>query len=67
MNRLLKKDLNSFTTLAYTRWYPGWWIESQRIVVYEYDQPPDSVPYLADNAELPHGFLVWGFTLNKSC
>jgi len=67
MNRLLKKDLNSFTTLAHTRWYPGWWIESQKIVVYEYEQPPNSVAYLADYDELPHGFLVWGFALNKSC
>jgi hypothetical protein len=69
MNRLslLRKDLNSFKTLAHTRWYPGWWIESQKRVVYEYDQPPNSVEYLADDDELPNGFLVWGFTLNKSC
>ena len=69
MNRLslLKKDLDPFKTLAYTRWYPGWWNESQKRVTYEYDQPPNSVEYLADDEELPNGFLVWGFMLNKSC
>jgi hypothetical protein len=63
VNYFLKKNLNSYQTLAQTRWNPGWWWPKQNLPSYEYDQPQGTIPFMVDIADFATEPMVWGFHL----
>ena len=66
VNYFLKKNLDSYQTLAQTRWNPGWWWPEQNLPSYEYTQPRNTIPFVVDIADFATEPIVWGFQLKNN-
>jgi hypothetical protein len=66
VNYFLKKNLDSYQTLAQTRWNPGWWWPEQNLPSYEYTQPRNTIPFVVDIADFATEPMVWGFQLKNN-